>query len=368
MTVNRPNMSAVSKAIVDKTRQRMDIHLAHSSRELRIALGAFATGVTIVTTRDPAGQDVGLTVNSFSSVSLQPPMVLWSLSRASLSLPAFLGAECFAVHVLAADQEDLSTLFATRGMDKFAGLQVGRGAGDIPLLDGCAARFQCRTTYHYEGGDHVIFVGEVLAFEQTDRKPLVFHDGAYAIAARKARPAQSEHLETQTTREDGFSRDFLLYLLGQAHYGLFRRLRRELQEQGLTESDLLVLSLLGAEDNQTVADLDSRVAYTGTIVTYDQIAHLAAAQFVSLQGAYDPERVRASLTERGRQAVIRLAAATKAAEADAERDLGYDEVALLKQWLRNIIHTAGPVEGGEAAIIAEGSSDEVQQRWSPGYK
>lgn len=322
-----------------------------SSRQLRAALGAFATGVTIVTTRDAAGHDVGLTANSFSSVSLEPPMVLWSLSRGSLSLPAFQSAEYFAVHVLAASQQELSALFATRGADKFAGLRIGRGAGDAPLLDDCAARFQCRTTYCYEGGDHMIFVGEVLAYDQTDRAPLVFHGGSYAIAARKADAGEPEANPDAATGS-GFSRDFLIYLLGQAHYGLFLRLRQALQQQGLTESDLLVLSLLGADDNQTVAELDARLAYSGTLVTYDQIAHLAAAHFVSLQGAYDPRGVRASLTEQGRQAVIQLAAAAKAAEADAERYLGYDEVALLKQWLRSIIRTSESDESRSSPGLA----------------
>lgn len=323
------------------------------SRRLRAALGTFATGVTIVTARDPDGQDVGLTANSFSSVSLDPPMVLWSLSRGSLSLPSFLGAQYFTVHVLAASQEDLSRRFAARGADKFAGLDVARGAGEAPLLSGCAARFQCRRTYCYEGGDHVIFVGEVVVYDQSDRKPLVFHDGAYAIAARKA-SAREENLDATTAEGSGFSRDFLIYLLGQAHYGLFSRLRRALQEQGLTESDLLVLSLLGANDNQTVAELDSRLAYSGTVVTYDQIAHLATAQFVSLRSAYDPQGVRASLTEQGKRAVIQLAVAAKAAEADAERNLGYDEVALLKQWLRNIIRTAEPGQESQRAGLAWG--------------
>jgi 3-hydroxy-9,10-secoandrosta-1,3,5(10)-triene-9,17-dione monooxygenase reductase component len=147
--------------------------------EFRRALGRFATGVTIVTTRDAAGKDVGLTANSFSSVSLDPPMVLWSLSRRSLSLPAFMQAEHFAVHVLASDQDELASRFATRGADKFAGLILQRGQDDIALLADCAARFQCRSTIKHEGGDHVIFVGEVLHFDHTERPPLIFHGGRY---------------------------------------------------------------------------------------------------------------------------------------------------------------------------------------------
>src|ERR1700739_1521451 len=134
------------------------------TRQFRAALGTFATGVTIVTTRNAAGEDIGLTANSFNSVSLDPPMVLWSLARKSLSLPAFLHSGYFAVHVLSAEQEKLSMTFDTPGADKFAGLELRRGAGDIPLLPGCSAVFQCRMAFNYEGGDHVIFVGQVEEF------------------------------------------------------------------------------------------------------------------------------------------------------------------------------------------------------------
>src|SRR5690349_8907608 len=105
-----------------------------ATRQFRDALGAFATGVTIVTTRDAGGRDIGLTANSFSSVSLDPPLVLWSLSKSSNSLAAFRATTHFAVHVLASDQDHLSTLFASRGADKFAALNVERGEGNTPLL------------------------------------------------------------------------------------------------------------------------------------------------------------------------------------------------------------------------------------------
>ena len=159
---------------------------AQRARRFRSALGAFATGVTIVTTRDAEGADVGLTANSFNSVSLDPPMVLWSLARSARSLSAFLAASHFAVHVLAADQEALSLRFAARGTDKFAGLALERGAGGIPLLGGCSARFECRTAFRHEAGDHMIFVGEVEQFGHTDLPELLFHRGRYALAVPKA--------------------------------------------------------------------------------------------------------------------------------------------------------------------------------------
>ncbi len=158
----------------------------HRARRFRSALGAFATGVTIVTTRDAEGRDVGLTANSFNSVSLDPPMVLWSLARSARSLPAFLAGSHFAVHVLAANQEELSMRFAARGTDKFAGLELERGVGQVPLLPGCSARFQCRTAFRHQAGDHMIFVGAVEEFDHSDLPELLFHRGRYSLAVPKA--------------------------------------------------------------------------------------------------------------------------------------------------------------------------------------
>jgi len=154
-------------------------------REFRNALGAFATGVTIITTRADDGTPVGITANSFNSVSLDPPMVLWSLAKTSNSLPAFETAEHWAVHILSEEQEELSNRFARRGADKFAGADASEGIAGLPLLPGCATRLQCRTTAVHEGGDHWIFVGQVLAFDRNDVQPLAFHAGAYAVVTRK---------------------------------------------------------------------------------------------------------------------------------------------------------------------------------------
>lgn len=160
-------------------------------QRFRQALGAFPTGVTIVTTLDAAGKDVGVTANSFNSVSLNPPLVLWSLDRNSSNFDAFIAATHFAVHVLASDQDALASLFAQRGIDRFAGLTPQRGTGGVALLDGCVAHFECRTTFRYDGGDHVIFVGEVLNFAHAPHEPLVFKRGRFALAVEKS-PAPSK--------------------------------------------------------------------------------------------------------------------------------------------------------------------------------
>ncbi len=149
------------------------------SRAFRNALGHFATGVTVITTADAAGNRYGVTANSYNSVSLDPPLVLWSLSRASGSLDAFMQGDTFAVHILGAHQEELAMRFASRGDDKFIGLDTRAGLGGVPLFDDCVAHFECRTQERFEGGDHVIFLGQVMHFEECDHDPLIFHRGKF---------------------------------------------------------------------------------------------------------------------------------------------------------------------------------------------
>ncbi|WP_231562375.1 enoyl-CoA hydratase-related protein [Sphingomonas sp. 35-24ZXX] len=162
--------------------------MAHfDPRTYRDALGQFATGVTIVTTRDSDGKAVGVTANSFNSVSLDPPLVLWSLARSARSMAAFEQSGQFAVHILASDQDALSNRFASRIEDKFAGLDIGEDGP--PRIEGCSARLVCSTRHLYEGGDHVIMVGEVVDYESDGKPPLLFHGGTYAD--RIAREAQS---------------------------------------------------------------------------------------------------------------------------------------------------------------------------------
>lgn len=152
-------------------------------REFRNALGSFATGVCIITTRRADGKREGLTCNSFASVSLNPPMVLWSLARTAQSAPTFRDAAFFAVNVLAADQQDLSTHFARPAEDKFAAYEADfvDGIGGVPLLDGVCARFECRNQFQNYGGDHIVFIGGVERFELFDRVPLAFHRGKYGV-------------------------------------------------------------------------------------------------------------------------------------------------------------------------------------------
>ena len=152
------------------------------SGPFRHALAQFTSGVTIVTTLAHDGKPVGMTANSFSSVSLDPPLVLWSVSLRAASMAVFRNSKQYLIHVLAADQLDLARRFATRGADRF-GEQSGTAwqpnGARLPRVDGCVAWFECSNRSQYEEGDHVILVGHVDAYAVNGGTPLVFHDGRY---------------------------------------------------------------------------------------------------------------------------------------------------------------------------------------------
>ncbi len=148
-------------------------------RDFRNALGSYATGVTVITAATPDGKQAGLTCNSFASVSLNPPLVLWSLVIYSPSMSIFQNASHFAVNVLGASQQALAMQFATRAEDKFAGLSWEPGLGNAPVLADAVATFQCRSADRYYGGDHVIFLGAVEAYAYNRAEPLLFARGNF---------------------------------------------------------------------------------------------------------------------------------------------------------------------------------------------
>jgi flavin reductase (DIM6/NTAB) family NADH-FMN oxidoreductase RutF len=157
------------------------VDAALSTLVLRSALGRFATGVTIVSCRAADGSPVGLTANSFNALSLQPPLILWSLRDVSPNLEAFVAAPHFAVNVLAENQVELSRRFASPLPDKFAEGPWSSGLGGVPVLAGCAAVFECEQVSYQTAGDHVLFIGQVLAVTEAPVTPLVFQSGHYRM-------------------------------------------------------------------------------------------------------------------------------------------------------------------------------------------
>jgi flavin reductase (DIM6/NTAB) family NADH-FMN oxidoreductase RutF len=153
---------------------------AFTPDDFRAALGQFATGVTIVTAVDAQGHLIGLTANSFNSVSLTPPLVLWSLAKQSTSMPGLLSASAFAINVLAADQQILGERFARKGIDRFEGVAWRPGLSGAPLIAGVVATFECKHRSQHDEGDHLIFVGEVThCSRRVGATPLLFHGGRF---------------------------------------------------------------------------------------------------------------------------------------------------------------------------------------------
>ena len=157
--------------------------MAIDGRELRNAMGLFATGVTIITTKDASGKPFGLTANAFSSLSLDPPMLLICVDKGVDCYACFDESKVFAVNFLSLAQEELSTRFATKGIEKFEGLSYSVGELGVALLDGALAHFECTVAHAHEGGDHTIYVGEVQRLVTMEGDPLLFYQGKYRSLA-----------------------------------------------------------------------------------------------------------------------------------------------------------------------------------------
>jgi len=180
----------------------------------RRALGNFATGVTVMTAHH-GEQRTGMTANSFNSVSLEPPLVLWSVIKTSRSYDIFGQARHFAVNVLAADQIALSNHFARYSEDKFDGIEIETAPCGTPLLPGCAARFLCEKYQCLDGGDHWILLGKVIQFDDFGRTPLLYHQGAYSAVLPHPRLRAQNPVAENGTGQGRLSEN-LYYLMTQA--------------------------------------------------------------------------------------------------------------------------------------------------------
>jgi 3-hydroxy-9,10-secoandrosta-1,3,5(10)-triene-9,17-dione monooxygenase reductase component len=156
--------------------------VAFDSKGFRSALGHYATGVVIITTRGSLGQPIGLTCNSFTSLSLDPPLIQWAIARSSRNHAAICTAQNFAAHVLNENQRELCRQFSGKSGDRFAGVDVEAGLQSLPLLKQFHARFECAVYARHWAGDHTLIIGRVLRLEEREGRPLVFYGGAiYSI-------------------------------------------------------------------------------------------------------------------------------------------------------------------------------------------
>ena len=304
----------------------------------RAALGQFATGVTVVTTRAANGDRIGLTANSFNSASLDPPMVLWSLRNDSANFDAFAEADYFAVNVLAADQVEVSRRFSREVEDRFAGLECAEGSGGAPIIAGCAATFQCRNVHRYSGGDHAIFVGEVLDFEVRDRTPLVFHRGDYTVTlARAAEGPGAEEIA------GGYVDDFLLPLLARAYRLFGLPFYEHLEQENIPRDEWRVLAAL-SDQSCTRDELAWIIRMPGEILDRT-LGSLLDQEMIAHSEAREPGgSPRLVCTPRGSRRVVRLLAVAKAREADVLADFPELKQQDFKNMLRSMIVRLGGSE------------------------
>jgi len=302
-------------------------------QEFRSALGSFATGVTVVTTATEDSVPVGVTASSFNSVSLDPPLVLWSLAKKSLSLGAFRDSGHFAVHILSFAQEGISNSFAKSGADKFGAVDWRPGLLGSPILHEFAAKFECRTIHQYEGGDHIYFCRRScrlrkarpcaisIPWRQICRRPV---PASIWMAGQRLSPKR-EDLQTY----------FFLYLLSRAHFQTSAVTRRKIAELGLSQSDYLTITLLGMSSPLAYTDILERLAHTGHAPSQDVIKSLLARNLIE---EHDEGLV---LTATAQSMFIETLTVSKAFEDDLLDNFPAQEIAEMKHLLKRIIKLTG---------------------------
>lgn len=295
----------------------------------RRTLGEFATGVTVITT-SVDGVLYGVTSNSFASVSLNPPLVLWSIRRESKSFTAFEACTHFAVNVLADDQIALSQRFARSGPDKFRDLPFREGAGGAPLLEGLAASFECVRSRTYEGGDHLILLGEVSAFSRHDRQPLLFAKGRYAVTA--------DHPETRLPMQAGLPgqaghEEVLSNLMVRAYSAIAGQLEKERKVAGLglTLMQARLLRAAAANPDSTLGALLPEL-FLDFNASQNVLGSLIDLGLVALT----PDK-RVSLTEAGQSRLKAIVQHARASEVMLFKAISESELSMVKSVLGRII-------------------------------
>jgi 3-hydroxy-9,10-secoandrosta-1,3,5(10)-triene-9,17-dione monooxygenase reductase component len=315
----------------------------------RTALGRFPTGVTVVTTRGPKGEPVGLTANSFNSVSLDPPLVLWSLAKSALVLPIFNAAPYYAVNVLAANQIGVSRQFASRAQDRFAGIDWTPGLGEAPLIAGCAACFECRNLFRYEGGDHLIFLGQVERFSDAEHPALAYHASDYMVTAhhpeRLARPGGERFID-----------DDLQHLLARASHHAGVPFASQLKRAGIAAAEWRILAALSEGTGLSVSRLARIVLVKQPTLTKLVDRMVLRGLVERAPSGADRRQVLVRATRKGRASAGQLLRRARVHESQILAGYGYGEVVLLKAALRGLIARLGD---GERALPPTAASKGV---------
>lgn len=299
-------------------------------RDFRSALGHFPTGVTVITTLDKDGAPIGCTASSFNSVSMDPALVLWSVDKNAYSATIFEHAEHFAINVLSENQVATSNKFAGRGEDKFKDVAYASGLGGVPLLEGCGAQFECKTWNVYDGGDHLIIVGEVIEYSHNDSKtPLVFSRGSYSITSQH--PALNS--ESAVHSNSDFLNDFLLYQLNST----ISQYRKELYPIlidgcNVTPEHWRILTILKQSTTSDFGELSE-------LVMQPERELKQSLDMLKELGVIECNADAISLTSKGVELQSELFSIAKKHEAEFLSKLSTDEVSALKNGLKRIVES-----------------------------
>jgi flavin reductase (DIM6/NTAB) family NADH-FMN oxidoreductase RutF/DNA-binding MarR family transcriptional regulator len=337
---------------------------------MRQCLSRFATGVTIIATRGPDGRHVGLTANSFNSLSLDPPLILWSLGTGASTLEVFRGQRFFSVSVLSVEQVDIARRFAARGVDRFHGVAVHEGLDGIPLIDGALAWFECERRTQTLHGDHWLFIGEVKRCAAADGSPLIFRHGEFAIAdalqplaelpagSPQTRPALAGGGSAEALpfpgQEPGlepgdqpFYEEYLPFLLARAGHQVAGGFQRQLHKHDLGMLSWRVLAALSSRDGWTIGDLcAASIAKQPTISKL--VDRLVRQGLVARTGdPADARRVLVSLTEHGHRSIAPVLQDAAAFNLSLLAEYPPEELTALKRLLREMIarYPPGPGSG-----------------------
>jgi len=305
-------------------------------KALRRCLGHFATGVVVVTTRHK-DTDRGITVNSFTSLSLDPPLVLWCLARTSRSYPAFTESDYFTINVLAADQVTVSNRFAFReGEDFPADVPFSRDAAGVPLLDGLSASFRCQKTSQFDGGDHIVLVGEVLGFEGSDRPGLVYHRGQYAVA--DSHP--SAVVDSQSHPPEGFVDSMVRPTLERITQRFEAYFDQELRDAGINSKQSRVIGLLLIRDALEAEQLANLTLISGLSLT-------ETLESLLTKGLITKKLAHYRLTESGEKLASSLSEKLRSYKASALGSIAASEAEELQRMLDQLSGWIKAASSGE---------------------
>jgi len=302
--------------------------MVFDSKAFRRALGNFATGVTIMTAKNAGGQKVGVTANSFNSVSLDPPLILWSIDKRSSSYEVFAEASHFAVNILSADQIEISNKFARSKDDKYANVDFELGAGQAPILKECSAVFECERFNIVEGGDHWIIIGRVVNFQDNGRSPLLYHQGAYSSVL----PHPSVNVKATTPAEffPGRLYDNMYYLLTQAVRSYTNDYQPKQLASGFRTSEARLLLVLESKTATSKDDLQREVAMP--IREIEQATEILVRKGLMIDTGHSYE-----LTEQGKESAQMLYKIAESHQKDVFGQYTDEDKALFKRMLKDLI-------------------------------